>query len=181
MLANRYLPPPVSRLVPLPVATFYNIPRRYNRLSMSATTSITTMEDVHSTRTLRKGSRMTNSQPTSPVEAKEQSLPLPVPVSPRAAPKRDSSFDVEVNGEELARKSSVDAKDLPSASSTGSGELPSHVCLCQPEPKVPRPRNGKSESIIFFVIPDSYMRERVDGGEGQRERLFVCGRRFFSR
>lgn len=36
-----------------------------------------------------------------------------------------------------------------SAPSTGSGEFSGHICLCQPEPKIPRPRNG--EFCLLFV------------------------------
>ena len=36
-----------------------------------------------------------------------------------------------------------------SAPTTGSGEFSGHICLCQPEPKVPRPRNG--ELCLLFV------------------------------
>ena len=36
-----------------------------------------------------------------------------------------------------------------SAPTTGSGEFSGHICLCQPEPKIPRPRNG--ELCLLFV------------------------------
>ena len=36
-----------------------------------------------------------------------------------------------------------------SAPSTGSREFSGHICLCQPEPKIPRPRNG--EFCLLFV------------------------------
>ncbi|KAF2740927.1 hypothetical protein EJ04DRAFT_558312 [Polyplosphaeria fusca] len=99
------------------------------------------MDDGKYTRSLR--SRHTDSQTTSPVgSVEQQQLPSPAPTSPRLARKRASSFDDDVNGEDHASSSPTDTRDLPSASSAGSGELPGHVCLCQPEPKVPRPRNA---------------------------------------
>ena len=34
-------------------------------------------------------------------------------------------------------------KPAPSSIETWEGDIPSQICLCQPDPKVPRPRNGK--------------------------------------
>lgn len=36
------------------------------------------------------------------------------------------------------------------ASAGSAGSAASHVCLCQPDPKIPRPRNGQ---LAFFYLP----------------------------
>lgn len=158
MLASRVLPPLLQSSPTPPVATFFNIPRRYVKSNMQVgnNASHSPMEDVDSGRNLRKSSRLHDSRiaPTSsPVQrAREEELPSPVSSSPRVTRNRISSFDVEVNGRDsVDGDSPTDSRALRSASSTGSGELSGHVCLCQPEPKIPRPRNGKSD---FLFIPD---------------------------
>jgi hypothetical protein len=115
------------------------------------------MGDMDSSRNLRKSSRIQDNgtAPTSsPVaSAKEDELPSPKSTSPRATRKRLSThFNVEVTRRDsIEGDGSIDLRTPLSASSTGSGELSGHVCLCQPEPKIPRPRNGKYD---FLVIPD---------------------------
>ena len=46
---------------------------------------------------------------------------------------------------------------LPSFSGEGSNhkfnDSPSQLCLCQPDPKVPRPRNGEFECFRYVCIP----------------------------
>jgi hypothetical protein len=115
------------------------------------------MEDVDYSRNLRKSSRIHDSRiaPTSsPVQrTKEEDLPSPIATSPRSTKKRlSTSFDVEMNGREsIDSDGPIDSRAPRSASSIGSRELSGHVCLCQPEPKIPRPRNGK---FNFLFIPD---------------------------
>lgn len=38
-------------------------------------------------------------------------------------------------------------KSAPSNIDTWQGETPSQICLCQPDPKVPRPRNGMNDLL----------------------------------
>ncbi|KAF2257241.1 hypothetical protein BU26DRAFT_39295 [Trematosphaeria pertusa] len=150
MLASRVLPP-ILRTPPPPappVATFFNIPRRYVKSNMQVgdNASRSPTEDVQSPRTLRKSSRiheLRSASTSSPVQrTKEQELPSSDSSSPTSGKKRVASYD-EVNGAETVDGDSpTDPRPPPSASSTGSGELSGSVCLCQPEPKIPRPRNA---------------------------------------
>lgn len=57
---------------------------------------------------------------------------------------------------------------LPSVS--WHGESPSQICLCQPDPKIPRPRNGMSDSLPISLakIPAHSGRLRHEGD------LFGC-------
>jgi len=183
MLAGRVLPPilqapPPHSSVP-PVATFFNIPRRYVRSNMQVGDNASLhspMEDMESPRSLRKSSRiheLRSFAPTSPVQhAKEAQLPSPASSSPRSSKKRIASFDIEANGAmAMESDSSTDHRVPASASSTGSGELSGHVCLCQPEPKIPRPRNGKSDS--FFSLSPVF----VSGGYWPGKNVRDKGRR----
>ena len=74
-----------------------------------------------------------------------------MPTSPRGVRKRNSSLETDDNaGEYIESESPTDVKTPASAGSTGSGDFSAHVCLCQPEPKIPRPRNG--ESVILCSL-----------------------------
>lgn len=174
MLANRVLPPiiapplspPHSSHRPLlpelapPIATFSNIPRRYVKSSMQSrdnAVSISAMGDSRDSQSLRKSSRIhelrSASMPTSgPLERSisNGALPSPSALSSQANRKRYASFgDESIRVEPLDEQSPIDTKSPPlSASSTGSGESSGHLCLCQPEPKIPRPRNGESDSTL---------------------------------
>jgi hypothetical protein len=160
MLASRVLPPivrPSPPPPPSPVATFFHVPRRYVRSNMqlSDTPQSSSIDYVKRSRNLRKSNRIHDARLTptsSPSQrAKEEEFPSPVLASPQLTRKRLGPLEETVNGEDQGESSSpTDTRSPPSATSTGSGELPQHVCLCQPEPKIPRPRNG--ESVIFFVF-----------------------------
>ncbi|KAF2116912.1 hypothetical protein BDV96DRAFT_598743 [Lophiotrema nucula] len=70
-------------------------------------------------------------------------LPSPEASSPKLSRKRAASPAHEANG--LARSQSnspTDFRDVQNSHIPGTGELSGHVCLCQPEPKIPRPRNA---------------------------------------
>ncbi|KAH4225989.1 hypothetical protein HBI06_111250 [Parastagonospora nodorum] len=150
MLASRVLPPivrPPPPPPPSPVATFFHVPRRYVRSNMQVgdTPQNSSIDDVKRSRNLRKSNRIHDAKPTptsSPVRAKEEP-PSPTLTSPRSARQRLAPLEDTMNGEDqVGINSPTDIRSPPSATSTGSGELPQHVCLCQPEPKIPRPRNA---------------------------------------
>lgn len=151
MLATRVLPPivrPSSPPLPAPVATFFHVPRRYVRSNMQVgDTPIRSLTDgVKPSCSLRKSSRVQDarSMPTSGPMSRtnEEEIPSPVQTSPRSHRKRIAPIEESVHGEEYVDNSSP--TDARSPQSTGSGEQSPHVCLCQPEPKIPRPRNGES-------------------------------------
>jgi hypothetical protein len=148
MLASRVLPP-ITRtsppLPPTPVATFFNVPRRYVKSNMQVGDSSpqSPMKDAKP-RSLRKSSRIyeTRLPPTSsPAECtkKDESL-SPALTSPRTK-KRVASLMEVADREDSG--SPIDDRPPPSATSMESPDFSGHVCLCLPEPKIPRPRNGE--------------------------------------
>ncbi|KAJ8114114.1 hypothetical protein OPT61_g3921 [Boeremia exigua] len=123
------------------------VPRRYVKSNMQVGDDNLqpAVEDGRPGRNLRKSSRIQipRSAPnTSPVQrTKEEEQPTPL--SPRGARKRNPFLETDDNaGDAVERGSPTDVKTPASAGSTGSGDLSPHVCLCQPEPKIPRPRNA---------------------------------------
>ncbi|KAF2654083.1 hypothetical protein K491DRAFT_717491 [Lophiostoma macrostomum CBS 122681] len=153
MLANRIVLPPIVPRSPFPppVATFYHIPRRYvkSNMQVGSDASGSRMEDVRPSHYLRKSNRISDLRPggmptpTLQTRGLRGSPPTSAPSSPQVIGKRTAPVDDELNGGESARaESPAGSKPPGSASSTGSGELSGHVCLCQPEPKIPRPRNA---------------------------------------
>jgi hypothetical protein len=164
MLASRVLPPIVRTLTPSttqtpPVAIFFHVPRRYVKTTMQNgdTSPVSPVDELKPPRSLRKSSRIieTRAAPTSAPTAEraktEEQPASPALSSPRATRKRIASL-IEIDGvDDLA--SPTDDKPPPSATSAtagGSPDFSGHVCLCQPEPKIPRPRNGKS--LFPFVM-----------------------------
>ena len=93
---------------------------------------------------LRSSSPKSNHYPTtSEKTSPDLGLVLHPPVS--IANKRTASQD---SVEEVPRTDS----GYPSFST--SGILTSQVCLCQPDPKVPRPRNGKYQPVLYSASVD---------------------------
>ena len=164
MLAGRILPPIHPRSQSPPLATFYNIPRRYARSSMQAfddAPSQFSMDSLKSSRPVRTGNRPyeLRSSPTSnPIQRLENELPSPVSSTASAKNSRKRSQDYYNNADP---GSLSDPENLrgPDSASSSPGE---HVCLCQPEPKIPRPRNGKSALFFIFnsAIADSVLTQR---------------------
>lgn len=183
MLASRTLPPIYPRSPPSPpLAIFRSIPRRYVKSNMRAGEHASPRtEKIQSSRQLRKDSKAidTSTESTlSPVRrTSEFHGPIYAPSSPRLTRKRAAPFEEDVEGLIFDDEGSpTDIRAPQSASSTGSGELLGHVCLCQPEPKIPRPRNGKSD--LFFICDASTPKRLVLLGD--KEPLFVCGCIFMS-
>ncbi|KAF1951041.1 hypothetical protein CC80DRAFT_509173 [Byssothecium circinans] len=148
-----------------PVATFFSIPRRYFRSNMQNSGNASQSSYSHqmgnvkpslSPRSLRKSSRIhelrsaSTSSSVDRTTSSKDDLPSPASASsPRTTKKRYESFGDEIyhnsagHGNDGEGESPTGTKPPNSASSTGSGgELSGHVCLCQPEPKIPRPRNA---------------------------------------
>jgi hypothetical protein len=67
----------------------------------------------------------------------------PTPLTPEQSPpsqrirKRSSGAASQVD------RDTDSGERSPAQSTTSSGKTPVHICYCQPDPKIPRPRNGK--------------------------------------
>ncbi|KAF2464942.1 uncharacterized protein BDR25DRAFT_241442 [Lindgomyces ingoldianus] len=111
--------------------------------------SASNIEDPKATSQLRKSKRVQQSRNTSlPAAVRRTKEPgalsssseLPLHTTQkRAAPLND-----QINGreEECEVDSHIETTASYNASSTDSRDLSGHVCLCQLEPKIPRPRNA---------------------------------------
>ena len=155
MLASRILPPIHPPPSP-PLATFSHTPRRYAKSNMQAVenaSSPLSMDEVKSSRSLRKGNRFyeLRSSPTSnPTQRLDNELPSPASSTASGKHNNKRSQD-DLNGVEQGNLSDLENSRAPGSSASSSpGE---HVCLCQPEPKIPRPRNGKP-AILFVAQSD---------------------------
>jgi hypothetical protein len=120
------------------------------------------IDDGKRPRNLRKSNRIHDAKSTptsSPIQrTKEEELPSPTVLCPGSTDKkRLASLEEVVNeGDSMDVDSPTDIRSPRSATSHGSGEPSPHICLCQPEPKIPRPRNGESPllcpQIRSFVV-----------------------------
>lgn len=152
-MASCVLPPiRSSSPPPPPVVTFFSVPRRYvkSKMQVGDDSLQPPPEDSRSSRNLRKSARIQipRSAPNTSDVQRTKEEEQPTPTSPRVARNRTPSLDSDQNSEESVNKECpTDVKTPASASSTGSVDLSPHVCLCQPEPKIPRPRNGE-----FIVV-----------------------------
>lgn len=128
-------------------------------MQVGDTSPVSPMDESKPSRNLRKSSRInetlptSTSSPTAQRTKKDEPQVSPAMSSPRATRKRPSPL-IEIDGvDDLV--SPTDDKPPPSASSVtagGSPDFSGHVCLCQPEPKIPRPRNGKSMLCSFVSV-----------------------------
>jgi hypothetical protein len=158
MLANRVLPPilrPPSPPPVTPVATFFHVPRRYVKSNMQVCDNASPnspSEESSSSQSKRKSNRiheLRSTSTTSPVQnTKEEQLPSPAFSSSRASKKRASNLDGFAGPVSPEDDATVDSPSLPSGV-----ELSEHLCLCQPEPKIPRPRNGESDVVLYSRLP----------------------------
>jgi hypothetical protein len=87
------------------------------------------------------------SSPNPARHSKDIQSPSPQTPPTRVTRKRTASL-VDTTGskarlEDCSPPSSRESNRMPSV---GAGEFAGHVCLCQPEPKIRRPRNGESLS-----------------------------------
>ncbi|KAF2200506.1 hypothetical protein GQ43DRAFT_373670 [Delitschia confertaspora ATCC 74209] len=103
------------------------------------------IKDETSARNTRKSNRMqpgSISPPRSAQHSKDLQEPSPVePPSARMTGKKAQSLNEEVEIDE--QDSTDDSPRIQSAPTSGFGDLSGgHVCLCQPGPKIPRPRNA---------------------------------------
>lgn len=114
------------------------------------------IEDVKPPRGLRKANQSYERRfaPTSDPGQKAD-IELPSPASSNASlahgKKRSAASQDDVNGAEAGELSDREHSRAPGSTSSSPGE---HVCLCQPEPKIPRPRNGESD--VLFVTDGGY-------------------------
>ncbi|OAK98100.1 hypothetical protein IQ06DRAFT_279168 [Phaeosphaeriaceae sp. SRC1lsM3a] len=115
-------------------------------MQVGDTSPTSSTDDVKRSRSLRKSNRIHDSKsgPTSsPLQrTKGEKLPSPAADSPRSTKKRSTHLEETINGDESETTSPTEMRSPHSAMSKGSGEPSPHVCLCQPEPKIPRPRNA---------------------------------------
>ena len=82
----------------------------------------------------------TRSLRSAPSISGSSKAPLTPEESPPSRPTRKRSVNVV---EEEDRE--IDSHEVtPIHTRASSGDSTAHVCICQPDPKIPRPRNGKS-------------------------------------
>ncbi|KAF2749051.1 hypothetical protein M011DRAFT_323837 [Sporormia fimetaria CBS 119925] len=153
MLASRTLPPIASLASPRPdhhppplaanqsVVSFTYVPRQYTKTKMR-TASGSLVEETQLSPRLRKSTRVNDfraSGAPSPVDRIKNEGPTSAPLSPRSSRKRAAPLATGLNGVDFEDADSpVDSRHPYSA----TGDIPGQMCMCLPEPKIPRPRNA---------------------------------------
>ena len=95
----------------------------------------------------------------SPASSEKSSSPAAERVSPSVESMEDYEDPPKTRKRSSSQASSGDTTQWQrhfSSTSKGSpmswqGESPSQICLCQPDPKVPRPRNGTQYLFVGFI------------------------------
>lgn len=108
------------------------------------------IDDGKTGRNLRKSTRIQipRSAPDRSSVERDKEDEQSTPSSPRGARRKNRLPEADQKAEQnIESDSPTDVKTPASTPSTGSGDLSPHVCLCQPEPKIPRPRNGESDIL----------------------------------
>jgi hypothetical protein len=103
----------------------------------NTSTSRRTSSNV-STRLLRSAPSPTGSSRT----------PLTPEESPPSRPTRKRGVDVV----EQEDKEIEIHETTPVHTRASSGDSTAHVCICQPDHKIPRPRNGKLTNILWLIV-----------------------------
>lgn len=140
---------PVSSLLLLPSSDdIVSIAISYSQRPMMATL-IAGVRNLHTPRspasTSTDSSRRGSVNQGLPEQNNEQQNP--VPLQTRITRKRAASLNTE-----SANEPRIGDLALSSASTSGpttSDPTREQVCLCQPDPKIPRPRNGEKPAVSF--------------------------------
>jgi len=140
------------RVLPLPEPLHPDLARRQSQAD--ALLQQTTMANEQSSTANRARSPVSSPRSSSPVADRfpgspgagsvddrvSHGLPEPIPVGSPKDRARTSS-----------QASSGGRRRLPSITRTFQLESPSDICLCQPDPKVPRPRNGTQLHLLSYM------------------------------
>ena len=157
MLASRTLPPPrpPSQLLQ---PTFFSIPRRYWR-TMRPDDGVLPPPDGQDgpARNLRHSKSGLARASSSSSPGRLQENPSPTTDRPPETLKRAASLDEAAHDEPMQDdEASPTSAGVPRTVPPSAADLSGQVCLCQPEPKIPRPRNGTlASSFIFFIASRS--------------------------
>ena len=124
------------RVLPVPEALIHPNPARKQKVG---TDSLLPSRTMTSEKPVSPSKRS-----KSPVSSQQSSSPLVD--KPQGSPSINSVDGFDDSPEPRDRSSSQlsnrEVRRLPSISKSWQAESPSDICLCQPDPKVPRPRNG---------------------------------------
>jgi hypothetical protein len=75
-----------------------------------------------------------------------------VPLTPEESPPFRSTRKRSAGVVEQEEKAIASAEASPAHTRSNSGDPAPHICLCQPDPKIPRPRNGRCKKT-YVVEP----------------------------
>ena len=158
MFGHRVLPP----LQPQTVLSSTNIPIRgqdtlLQHRIMTSDKSCDSLEKPINRRSSQASTspidkQHTNSTHLENLEA-QQTSPIANQSSGRLIRKRNSSpSSIEELGSPERNLLSISTSSIL----TSTTDSPSQICLCQPDPKVPRPRNGNLASFSILILSSQY-------------------------
>ena len=160
MFYHRVLPP-TSALSTTTPTTFYRAPGPDSLIQHKIMTSGVSSGQARKTTiqpSFRKPVSLTtrNRRPSPDVET-EQEYPDPITNTTSSGPSTRKRTSSQVSIEELRHSGRSVPPLSASSEASRSTDSPKDVCLCQADPKVPRPRNGKPcDFVCFFVTLDSF-------------------------
>ena len=124
------------RVLPVPEALIHPNPTRKQKVGTDSLLPSRTMTSEKPVSPYMRGQSPDSSQQSS----------SPLAEKPQGSPSINSMDEIDHSPEPRDRSSSQlsnrEVRRLPSISRSWQAESPSDICLCQPDPKVPRPRNG---------------------------------------